>query len=259
MELLTALTIGFLGSFHCIGMCGPIAVALPVPKSSNIVFFSGRVLYNFGRLISYGIMGLLFGFLGKGFVAWGYQQSLSIALGVIIIILLVIPAKYKNKFLGMNLILKITEPLKRSIGKLFKRTSLPSFLLIGFLNGFLPCGFVYIGLAGAAATGSPVTGMLFMILFGLGTVPAMLAVSLFGKLISLNVRKKITRAIPVLAFMLALIFIFRGLNLGIPYLSPKMMGPKTMMHQPYGKYNLFNCSQGKSFEYKNNISNTTYL
>ena len=191
---------------------------------------TGRVLYNFGRLISYGIMGLLFGFLGKGFVAWGYQQSLSIALGVIIIILLVIPAKYKNKFLGMNIILKITEPLKRSIGKLFKRTSLPSFLLIGFLNGFLPCGFVYIGLAGAAATGSPVTGMLFMVLFGLGTVPAMLAVSLFGKLISLNVRKKITRAIPVLAFMLALIFILRGLNLGIPYLSPKMMGTKTMMH-----------------------------
>ncbi len=229
MELLTALTIGFLGSFHCIGMCGPIAVALPVPKSSNIVFFSGRVLYNFGRLISYGIMGLLFGFLGKGFVAWGYQQSLSIALGVIIIILLVIPAKYKNKFLGMNIILKITEPLKRSIGKLFKRTSLPSFLLIGFLNGFLPCGFVYIGLAGAAATGSPITGMLFMVLFGLGTVPAMLAVSLFGKLISLNVRKKISRAIPVLAFMLALIFILRGLNLGIPYLSPKMMGTKTMM------------------------------
>jgi sulfite exporter TauE/SafE len=229
MELLTALTIGFLGSFHCIGMCGPIAVALPVPRSSNIVFFSGRVLYNFGRLISYGIMGLLFGFLGKGFVAWGYQQSLSIALGVIIIILLVIPAKYKNKFLGMNIILKITEPLKRSIGKLFKRTSLPSFLLIGFLNGFLPCGFVYIGLAGAAATGAPVTGMLFMVLFGLGTVPAMLAVSLFGKLISLNVRKKISRAIPVLAFMLALIFILRGLNLGIPYLSPKMMGTKTMM------------------------------
>ncbi len=229
MELLTALTIGFLGSFHCIGMCGPIAVALPVPKSSNIVFFSGRVLYNFGRLISYGIMGLAFGFLGKGFVAWGYQQSLSIALGVIIIILLVIPAKYKNKFLGMNIIMKVTEPLKRSIGKLFKRTSLPSFLLIGFLNGFLPCGFVYIGLAGAAATGSPVTGMLFMVLFGLGTVPAMLAVSLFGKLISLNVRKKISRAIPVLAFMLALIFILRGLNLGIPYLSPKMMGNKTMM------------------------------
>jgi len=230
MELITALTIGFLGSFHCIGMCGPIAVALPLPKSSNIVFFTGRVLYNSGRLISYGIMGLLFGFLGKGFVVWGYQQSLSIALGVIIIILIVIPAKYKNRFLGMNIILQVTEPLKRSIGKLFKRTSLLSFLLIGFLNGFLPCGFVYIGLAGAAATGSPVTGLLFMVLFGLGTVPAMLTVSLFGKLISLNIRRKITRAIPVLAFTLALIFILRGLNLGIPYLSPKMMGTKTMMH-----------------------------
>jgi sulfite exporter TauE/SafE len=230
MELLTALTIGFLGSFHCIGMCGPIALALPVPKSSNIIFFSGRVLYNAGRLIAYGLMGLLFGFLGKGFVVWGYQQSLSIALGVIILVLLFIPAKYKNKFLGMNIILKVTEPLKRLIGSLFKRNNLLSFLLIGFLNGFLPCGFVYIGLAGAIAAGSPVTGMLFMILFGLGTVPAMLAVSLFGKLINLNIRRKISRAVPVFAFMLALIFILRGMNLGIPYLSPKMMGTKTTMH-----------------------------
>ena len=230
MELITALTIGFLGSFHCIGMCGPIALALPVPKSSNIVFFTGRVLYNFGRLISYGLMGLLFGYLGKGFAVWGYQQSLSIALGVIILVLLFIPARYKNKLLGMNIILKVTEPLKRSIGNLFKRDSLPSFLLIGFLNGFLPCGFVYIGLAGATATGSPVTGMLFMVLFGLGTVPAMLAVSLFGKMINLNVRRKISKAIPVFAFMLAVIFILRGMNLGIPYLSPKMMGTHTTMH-----------------------------
>ncbi len=231
MELLTALTIGLLGSLHCIGMCGPIALALPVPKSSNLIFFSGRILYNSGRIISYALLGLLFGFLGKGFVAWGYQQSLSIALGVIILILLFIPVKYKNKFLGMNIILKITEPLKKMIGNLFKRDSLPSFLLIGFLNGFLPCGFVYIGLAGATATGSPVTGMLFMILFGLGTFPAMLAVSLFGKLINLNIRRKISKAVPVFAFILAVIFILRGMNLGIPYLSPKMMGTKTMMHQ----------------------------
>ncbi len=232
MELLTALAIGFLGSFHCIGMCGPIALALPVPGSS-IIFFSGRVLYNAGRLAAYGLMGLLFGFLGKGFVVWGFQQSLSIALGVIILVLLFIPAKYKNKFFGLNLILKVTGPLKKSIGSLFKKNSLPSFLFIGFLNGFLPCGFVYVGLAGAAATGSPVTGMLFMVLFGLGTVPAMFVVSLFGKLINLNVRRKISRAVPVFAFMLALIFILRGMNLGIPYLSPKMTGTNTTMHHSH--------------------------
>lgn len=232
MELITALTIGFLGSFHCIGMCGPIALALPVAGSS-IIYYAGRVLYNAGRLAAYGLMGLLFGLLGKGFVVWGYQQSLSIALGVIILVLLFIPAKYKNKFLGINIILKVTGLLKKSIGSLFKRSSLPSFLLIGFLNGFLPCGFVYIGLAGASAAGSPVTGMLFMVLFGLGTVPAMFAVSLFGKLINLNLRRKISRAVPVLAFMLALIFILRGMNLGIPYLSPKMMGTNSTMHHSH--------------------------
>jgi sulfite exporter TauE/SafE len=232
MELLTALAIGFLGSFHCIGMCGPLALALPVP-GSPIIFYAGRILYNAGRLAAYGIMGLLFGTLGKEFVVWGYQQSLSIALGVIILVLLFIPAKYKNKFLGVNIILKVTVLLKKYIGGLFRRGSLPSFLLIGFLNGFLPCGFVYIGLAGASASGSPATGMLFMVLFGLGTVPAMFAVSLFGKLVTLNLRRKISRAVPILAFMLALIFILRGMNLGIPYISPKLMGANTTMHHSH--------------------------
>jgi sulfite exporter TauE/SafE len=222
MEIIAALSIGFLGSFHCIGMCGPIALALPLPKSSNIIFILGRIVYNLGRVISYAIMGLVFGWLGQKISLWGFQQILSILLGIAIVFFIFLPAKTKDAILSYAPIQKIISPLKASIGKLFRQKSLPSFLLIGVLNGFLPCGFVYMGLAGAIAVANPVMGMLVMTFFGLGTFPAMFTVAVFGKFINFGFRQKLRKLTPIFAILFALIFIFRGLNLGIPYLSPKM-------------------------------------
>jgi sulfite exporter TauE/SafE len=224
MEIIAALSIGFLGSFHCIGMCGPIALALPLPKSSNIIFILGRIIYNLGRVISYAIMGLVFGWLGQKISLWGFQQILSILLGVAIVFFIFLPSKTKDSVLSYSPIQKIISPLKSYIGKLFRQKSLPSFLLIGVLNGFLPCGFVYMGLAGAIAVANPMTGMLVMAFFGLGTFPAMFAVSIFGKFINFSFRRKLKKLTPIFAILFALIFIFRGLNLGIPYLSPKLGG-----------------------------------
>jgi len=221
MEFLTALAIGFLGSLHCIGMCGPIAVALPLPGSNTLSFIAGRLLYNIGRVIAYGILGSVFGLLGSRIVLFGFQQGLSIALGLLIIIYVVSPTKWKHKLSAAAPAQKIIIPLKSSIGKLFQRSSFSSLFIIGFLNGFLPCGFVYIGLAGAMAAGNAVSGMGVMVMFGIGTIPAMFAASVFGKFINLNIRRKLTKAFPALAILLALVFILRGLNLGIPYISPK--------------------------------------
>jgi sulfite exporter TauE/SafE len=230
MEIFAGLIIGFAGSFHCIGMCGPIALALSIPPSGNFKFFAGRILYNFGRIFSYALMGIFLGFIGEKFVISGFQQILSIALGIIILIIVVIPQKYRNKILAVNFIQKMIAPLKTTIGSLFKKNSYSSFLSIGFLNGFLPCGFVYMGLAGAVSTGNAFNGMLFMIFFGLGTFPAMFAVSIFGKFIKLDIRKRLSKLIPAFAIFLALLFIARGMNLGIPYISPKI-GNKTAIHQ----------------------------
>lgn len=228
MEIIAALSIGFLGSFHCIGMCGPIALALPLPKFSNIKFILGRVIYNLGRVISYAIMGFVFGWLGQKISLWGFQQVLSIVLGATIVLFIFLPGKTKDKLLSISPVQKIISPLKISIGKLFQQKSIPSFLLIGILNGFLPCGFVYMGLAGAIAVANPVTGLLVMTFFGFGTFPAMFAVSVFGKFINTNLRLKLRKFTPVFAILFALIFIFRGLNLGIPYLSPKLSGNNQM-------------------------------
>lgn len=221
-EILSAFVIGLFGSLHCIGMCGPIAFALPVTQQNQLSFLTGRLLYNLGRVVTYFFMGIIFGLLGGRVMVAGLQQSLSIALGAIIIIYVILPQKYKTKILLSSTIVSITNPLKKSIGKLFKQGTIPSLFLIGILNGFLPCGFVYIGLAGAVATGDAFSGGMFMFLFGLGTVPIMFIASYFGKVISLDFRKKLLKAVPVFAVLLALIFILRGLNLGIPFISPKL-------------------------------------
>ncbi len=221
-EILTAFFIGFFGSLHCIGMCGPIAIALPVPNSSNISFVTGRMLYNLGRVVSYSMLGAVFGLLGGRIALAGAQQFVSIALGVIIIIAVLLPQKYKNYFIQHSVTQKIVQPIKSNIGVLFKKDNFSAMFLIGILNGFLPCGFVYIGLAGAIASGDAISGIAVMMLFGLGTVPAMFAASVFGKFINLGIRTKLRKATPYLAIVLAVIFIMRGMNLGIPYLSPKL-------------------------------------
>jgi len=217
-ELLTGLLLGFLGSFHCIGMCGPLVLALP----AGTKFYFRRVLHNFGRVITYGTFGLIFGLIGSRLYLAGLQQAVSIIMGVTIIILITLPQSYKSKFFSFTGINKLLITLKKNLSSLYKSNSFFSVLGIGILNGFLPCGFVYIALTGALVVGNPQGSALFMIMFGLGTIPVMLAVSIAGKLITINLRDRFRKLIPVFSVLIALLFILRGLNLGIPYLSPKL-------------------------------------
>lgn len=218
MELLTGFLVGLLGSFHCIGMCGPIAIALP--KTNNLVL--SRLLYNFGRVITYSMLGLLFGLLGSRLEMFGLQRIISISLGVLIILTVITPISYRIKISNKLGLYKLVGILKMYFGKMFKNHSNSSMLVIGILNGLLPCGFVYIGITGAIAMGNTLNGMLFMTMFGLGTLPVMLGASLIGSVINLNIRQKLTRLLPAFSLILAAIFILRGLNLGIPYISPKL-------------------------------------
>jgi sulfite exporter TauE/SafE len=193
MEIWTGFLIGFLGSFHCVGMCGPIVLALPSGSDSKGGYIIGRAFYNFGRIITYSIFGLVGGIIGKQIVFTGYQNILSIAVGITILLVVLRPVRFLRKI------------------PFFPQT---------ILNGFLPCGFVYLALAGAISTGGIVSGIIYMVMFGLGTAPILLALSITGRIVSLNLRRKINRLLPVGAVILAAIFILRGLSLGIPYLSP---------------------------------------
>ncbi len=220
--LIAAISLGFLGSFHCIGMCGPIALALPLGRESAFMRVSGGITYNAGRIFTYGIFGWLFGLLGKSFVIGGYQQTLSITLGVIILLTVLFPAKLSSGIGLTKVMLPIVTKLKSLLGKLFSKKSFSSLFFIGVLNGLLPCGLVYLGIAGAIATGGVWKGSLFMMFFGIGTLPAMLAVSLAGNIISVEWRNKIRKAVPVFVVVMACLLILRGLNLGVPYVSPEL-------------------------------------
>lgn len=222
MAILSALVIGLLGSLHCLGMCGPIALALPVEPGGRLSLITGRLLYNLGRVLAYAVLGGIFGLVGRPLHLGGYQQGLSICLGIIILLMVFIPARYSNmtrRLLGINMVFNLTN---RFWGRLFNNTSKSARLAIGILNGFLPCGFVYVGLAGALTTGGVWQGAAYMALFGLGTVPLMLALSLIGNTFGAAFRRLLPRALPVVATILAVLFIMRGLGLGVPYLSPKI-------------------------------------
>lgn len=229
MFILAALSLGFLGSFHCIGMCGPIALSIPIKRTSFFNVLSGSLVYNFGRIITYTLMGLLFGILGQGFVLAGWQNILSITLGTCILLLLLVPnSKIFSTQKGW--LFSLLSNLKSHIRRLFGIYSMKSLLLIGILNGLLPCGLVYLGIAGAMATGNAIKGSLFMAIFGLGTFPAMMAVSAARNYITIRFREKVRQMVPVLVGIMALFLILRGMNLGIPFISPSIETNNGMCH-----------------------------
>jgi uncharacterized protein len=219
--LISAFAMGILGSFHCVGMCGPIAMSLPLQKDSSWGKLSGSVLYNFGRITTYSFFGLVFGLIGRTFTFFGYQQWLSILLGVLILIVLILPRSLPV-YNSQNFIISFFANIRKSLGKLFSRKNYVSVYSIGLLNGLLPCGLVYMAAAVAIATGHVEKGILFMIFFGLGTLPVMWGISFFGSYIGLEIRHRIRKIYPYFMAVIACLLILRGLGLGIPYVSPKI-------------------------------------
>jgi uncharacterized protein len=222
LELLSALVLGFLGSLHCAGMCGPIALALPLNSRSWASRITGGLLCNSGRTITYILLGTIFGLAGMGLALGGLQQWTSIAAGVIMILSVVVPRIGKLSDGFSRLTSPLTNGLKKAFGKLFSQRTYGSLFMIGLLNGFLPCGLVYIALAGALVMSLALQGALYMLIFGIGTFPMMLAISLAGNLATQKLRQRMRLAIPYFIVLLGLLFILRGMNLGIPYLSPKL-------------------------------------
>jgi hypothetical protein len=219
--ILSAIILGLMGSLHCVGMCGPIAFMLPVDRTNNFKKISQIFIYHFGRLMAYSIMGILFGFIGKGLYVFGIQQKLSILIGVLMIVVILIPYKTFNKYNFSKPLYILISKVKNRLGKALKKKTADTFLTIGFLNGFLPCGLVYMALFGAIAMANPLEGGLYMMLFGTGTIPLMTTAIYFSGFLKGTAKQKIQRLIPVFVVFTGLLFIIRGLGLGIPYVSPK--------------------------------------
>ena len=217
-----AFVLGLLGSLHCAGMCGPLALALPQAGKSLSAYTSGRIAYNIGRVITYCLLGVLCGLVGRTLLMAGIQRWVSIALGV----LLLVGLFTSRKLALWQPVTTLVNRLKSAMSSLLRQRSFTALLVLGLLNGLLPCGLVYVACAGATATGGVLSGAGYMAAFGSGTVPMMLAISLSGKLVPMSLRLKLAKAIPISIFLLATLLILRGMSLGIPYISPDLSHAK---------------------------------
>ncbi len=216
-----AFSIGLMSSFHCLGMCGPIAMAAPVIKTNWVTEFLSRITYNFGRIFSYSIIGMIMGLLGNVVLLSGIQQSVSFISGIVILLGLT-PFFNLERRLGGN-VFHLFQKIRNPFQQLFKQKKLSSIFILGLLNGMIPCGMVYMAAAGAFAGASYINGMLFMVSFGLGTLPMMYMVSAGFQLVGPTIRSKIKSVMPLLIALVGLLLILRGLNLGIPVISPKFV------------------------------------
>ena len=218
--ILAALGLGFASGFHCIGMCGPIALSLGLSKKQQVNFHLQNLTYQFGRILTYSILGAIVGIVGEGFQLAGIQQYISIFAGVLLMIMALFSfgGDFASKIPAINnTLLKV----KINLGKFLQKSDYSSRFLTGLLNGLLPCGMVYMALTASLAAGGIWQSASFMAIFGLGTFPFMFATVLFGNLINTALRNKILRVVPIIMLILGGLFILRGLELGIPYISPK--------------------------------------
>jgi sulfite exporter TauE/SafE len=221
--LFSALLFGLISSLHCIGMCGPIAMMLPVSRDNATKKAIQILLYHLGRLTTYASLGFLFGLLGKGLYLAGFQQKISILVGLLMVAMAIIPEKVFAKYNFSRPVYRLISKVKTNLGSQFKRKSPDALFTIGLLNGLLPCGLVYAALFGAIAMQNVGFSIMYMLLFGIGTIPLMSAVVYVSNVLSNPFRNKFQKIIPLVTVVIGILFVMRGMGLNIAYISPSNM------------------------------------
>ncbi len=216
--IIAAFLAGLAGSVHCVGMCGPLALSLPFNRFNASSKWAAIVLYNLGRVVAYSLIGLIVGLLGRGINWFGLTQIISILLGSIILVSLVLPRLLKNKNIHMPAWFNRYQT--NSLQYLMKKQTVSWMFLVGIMNGFLPCGLVYMAVAAALVASSVATSVLFMVFFGLGTIPAMVALVAIAHKMPLRVKASFQKFVPIISMIIGALLILRGLNLDIPFVSP---------------------------------------
>jgi len=219
--LISGFTLGMAGSLHCVGMCGPLSLALPIHHLSKSRKLAVLLLYQFGRIITYSFIGLLFGLAGRRIYISGHQQTFSIILGSIILMLSIIYFIGKRT-IHFSLLNRLYMSVQGIIARLLRSSQHPAgFLLMGMANGLLPCGMIYIALTATLSFSTVLESVGFMGMFGAGTLPAMMMVGFAGQLIKPAYRISLQKLVPVFISCMGVILILRGMNLGIPFISPR--------------------------------------
>jgi sulfite exporter TauE/SafE len=223
VEYFGIFTVGFLGGFgHCIGMCGGFVMTYtlkirenePAMSPNKWQMISPHLMYNLGRVFTYTILGELFGFLGSTigiiFAVRHFQGILQLLAGLVMIIIALelsgfISKSSPDSFPGVTL-------FKKMVWGVFRRVNRRNVFILGMVLGFIPCGLVYVAGAQAAASGSIIGGMLTMLFFGLGTLPAMTLTGVTAHLLSSKLRSRIYKIATIIVFLLAILTVLRGID-----------------------------------------------
>ncbi len=215
MFVLSGFLLGLASSLHCVGMCGPIVIAMNRANGLNGKGWERLLLYQGGRVSTYIVLGLLAGLLGLGVRIGGWQQWLSIISGILILAIYFLPRTGWFKGATINF-----SPVTSRISQQMQKRTLLSSGITGMLNGLLPCGMVYVAVAGSLAGTSLWQSAGFMAMFGLGTTGALVGVSLGGGWLGKRLAKMSPYIIPAFVCIIGCLFILRGMGLGIPFVSP---------------------------------------
>ena len=226
----TAFFLGLAGSAHCVGMCGPIALAVPSPNNTWSARTISTLILNSGRVVTYMLIGAMFGVFGVGVRLAGLQQGVSILAGVVLLMTLMIPGISRRIPMNSHVAMLIARG-RSLLGRNLLRTSPEALFLTGTLNGMLPCGLVYAAAIGASTMGSIKEAVLFMGVFGVGTWPALIALRMGGGMLGERSRTVLRKASPVIVSTLAVLLILRGMELNIPFISPPpTTGPSALIN-----------------------------
>jgi sulfite exporter TauE/SafE len=221
-QLIIGASIGLFGGFHCVAMCGPI-VAFIHSKSQ---IKTTVIIYNFGRLITYVLLGVILGLVGDGFQIFGLQRWLSVISGITILAITLFP-QISKMFSRIGFSFSPIQKMKMQLSKATKNGNSFSYLFLGMLNGLLPCGLVYVALAASLSTADTFSAATLMLGFGLGTWPLMSIVAFGSGWFAKTGKLRLNYIVPALTILVGVILIARGLALDIPYLSPVLakLGP----------------------------------
>jgi sulfite exporter TauE/SafE len=222
MEIYAGFILGFLGSLHCLGMCGPLIIALPGRSENTLDSIIENLLYNFGRIFTYSTLGGIFGYLGSSLPLAGYQTKVSLALGIIILVVYFSKGKLSKYTSKISIINKISLKFRFLFGRTIQGQGKLNKVIIGIFNGLLPCGLVYVAIASSIAFADFYKGSMYMLLFGLGTLPMMFSIYFMRSLVGAKFKQKLNKVVPAAVLILSTLLILRGLSLGIPMLSPTM-------------------------------------
>ncbi|HPG06246.1 MAG: sulfite exporter TauE/SafE family protein [Lewinellaceae bacterium] len=215
MILWSALILGLAGSLHCVGMCGPLTLALPFAQGERPAWLQG-IVYHSGRIFMYVLLGALFGLIGQAITLAGFQKYFAIIGGSLILLGVFTSIRYPASWLD-----RITGPAQRKIstgiGQLIRRGGLPSYFGIGMLNGVIPCGMVYAAIALAISSEHITWGMGVMALFGLGTFPLLFALVAFQSRMKPSWRHALRKISPWTMGLFGALLLYRGLSLVLPH------------------------------------------